>query len=165
MNRYVWTTVFDWLPHVPAVLDIIVLVGAAVLAWVTIKKYIVKPIGSKFKKVDRAIDSVLGYPAIVDKGTGREIQPATPSMAERVKDLEDAHIRIANAMESMAKTQQEMLVVSQKVVDLSIRFDAHEQESHKWQQDHEAWTRNWIDEHNGLHSIVAHSSVNDPEEQ
>lgn len=149
------STIFDWLPHVPAVMDLIVAVGGVLLAIGVIYKLVYLPLASQFTKFNRAADSMLGYPEVKDPGTGRVIQKATPPIGHRVFELESAAIRMADAMESIAETQRETLALAQHMRELQERFEEHEQESHARWLEHEQWSQTWIGEHEALHMIVA----------
>jgi hypothetical protein len=121
----------------PAWLELIVLLGAALGALVTIKKYVWKPIKEFNTKVNRGMDTLLGYAPVLDPATGREIQAQTPPLANRVYGLEVAHAKIADALETFAKTHE-------TVVDLQQRWEEREvigmqiiQEWTDWRDMHE----------------------------
>jgi hypothetical protein len=95
-----------FLSGLPAWLELIVLLGAALGAVVTIKKYVWKPIRRFNTKINRGMDTLLGYSPVLDPATGREIQAATPPLANRVYELEKANSKIAEALETLANTQK-----------------------------------------------------------
>lgn len=106
----------EWFPAVPGVLGFIVLIGAAIAAGVTIKKYVVDPVRQFNVKVNKGMDSLLGYAAVTDPATGREIQPATPPIADRVYDLEQTFKKVAEALDAIAQNQR-------AVIELQARWD------------------------------------------
>jgi hypothetical protein len=94
------------LSGLPAWLELIVLLGAALGAVITIKKYVWTPIKAFNTKINRGMDTLLGYSPVLDPATGREIQAATPPLANRVYELEKANSQIAEALQVLAKTQK-----------------------------------------------------------
>lgn len=149
------STVFDWVPHVPAAMDLVIAVGGVIVAIGLVYKFVFCPLRSQYLKFNRAADTMLGYPEVRDPGTGRVIQKATPALGTRVYELESAAIRMADAMESIAETQRETLALTQRMGELQVKFETHEQESHARWLEHEQWSQTWISEHEALHTIVA----------
>ena len=103
----------EWVITVAAVLT-----GLGVIAGV-VYKYVWKPVRSFNEKINRGMDTLLGYDAVKDPATGREIQKRTPPLANRVFDLEEAIVKIGAAMETFAKTHN-------LVVELERRWDERE---------------------------------------
>lgn len=99
----------DRLDGVPPLLEVFLLVvtaaGAAWGAWLAIYK----PLSRHFDRVNAGMDTLLGYPAVKDPGSGREIQPATPPLAARVYDLEETNKKMADALEVLAANQHQLL--------------------------------------------------------
>lgn len=147
-------TGFDWLPRVPAALDLLIAVGGSLAALGIIYRFAWKPIRAGLAKANQAADSMLGYPEVVDPGTGRVIQQATPPMAHRVYALEEANTKTAHALEAVA----EALTL---VTDLQRRFEDHERQSHLWWREHEEWAQNWIKDHEALHLLSAEARAAD----
>ena len=148
-------TVFDWLPHLPGVLDFVIAVGGFLVALGLIGKFVVRPMFAQGRKFNQAADTMLGYPEVKDPGTGRVIQVATPPLAHRVYELESAAIKMADAMMSIAETQREILELTTRIGDLQVAFEEHEQTAHAWVQQHDEQFQTWIREHEALHTIVA----------
>jgi hypothetical protein len=92
--------------NLPAGLEFIVLLAAAVTGVYTLHKYVWKPIRAFNTKINRGMDTLLGYSPVLDPATGREIQAATPPLANRVYELEKANSQIAEALQTLAKTQK-----------------------------------------------------------
>ena len=99
----------DKLDGVPAVLEVLLLLlttaAAAWGAWLAIYR----PMRRHFERVNAGMDTLLGYPAVKDPGSGREIQPATPPLAARVYDLEETNKKMADALEVLAANQHQLL--------------------------------------------------------
>jgi hypothetical protein len=99
----------NWLSGVPALLELLILVlTAAGLVWGAWRG-IYGPAKRHFNRVNAGMDTLLGYPAVNDPGSGREIQPATPPLAARVYDLEDTNKRMVEALSVLADNQQRLM--------------------------------------------------------
>src|SRR5689334_18830515 len=121
----------EWVITVGAVLTAVGIIAAAVF------KYVWRPVRAFNEKINRGMDTLLGYQAVTDPATGRVIQPDTPPLANRVYDLEEAITKIGVAMETFAKTHD-------LVIELEKRWDERERaglaivnEWTKWREAHE----------------------------
>jgi hypothetical protein len=95
--------------HVPAGIEFLILLAAGVTALYTLHKYVWKPLRSFHVKVNRGMDTLLGYAAVEDPATGRQIQPATPPLANRVYELEQANGKIADALTTLTTIQKDVV--------------------------------------------------------
>ena len=97
------------LDDVPPMLELFLLaVTAGGTAW-ALWLGVYKPIRGHMTRVNAGMDTLLGYPAVKDPGSGREIQPATPPLAARVYDLEETNKKMADALEVLAANQHQLL--------------------------------------------------------
>ena len=151
--------VLDWIAHVPPVLEFIVLFAAAFGALFSLNKWIVKPVRKYFAKVGSASDTLLGYDEIIDGPTGRVLQEATPPLANRVWNLEQAQVKTADALEKIAAAIERLGEMDKRILSLAERLESHERWSHEKWEAHEQFTNEWIQEHNTLHIMVDDKSI------
>jgi hypothetical protein len=134
---YLWL-VLDFFGHVPAGLEFLILLAGAVGALYSLHKYVWKPIRAFSQKLNRGMDTLLGYAPVLDPATGRVIQPETPALANRVYELEMSNGKIADALTTLVKVQAD-------VVELEKKWQKRESDGMKiicewtdWRQQHEA---------------------------
>lgn len=108
-----------WTLGIPPVLEIIILIAAAVGAVYTLHKTVWKPLKHVYQRWNSGMDTLLGYDAVKDPGTGKEIQPRTLPLAHRVWELEQTNKKVAEALEVLAQNQT-------IVVDLQNKWDERE---------------------------------------
>ena len=137
-------TAFEW----------IILASAVILALVTSHKYVFKPLVHQSRKFNRAADAMLGYPAVLDPATGRIIQPPTAAMADRVKDLEDAHVKIAEALTTLANTQQNVMTLQAKWEEREKVGTAIVEEWTAWRHEIEKDFAKWRLEQDELAALI-----------
>lgn len=123
---------------IPEALTFVVLLAAAVGAVYTLWRQVIKPTLQFAAKVNSGMDALLGYPEVLDPGSGDQLKAATPPMAQRVAALEDAFNRILDLQESQ-------LGLVERLTSLEQWKSAHTAESIQWRQ-----------EHNLLHNITTH---------
>lgn len=109
----------NFIPSVPVFIEWVILLAAFVAALYALKKTVYDPVKKFNTKVNRGMDTLLGYGAVLDPASGREIQAATPPLANRVYQLEQANSQIADALTTLAAT-------SKAVVDLQSQWEDRE---------------------------------------
>lgn len=141
---------FDWISHVPPVLEFIILVAAAVAALFALHKTVLKPLKKVYNKWDKAMDLLVGYPAIHDRN-GKELKPPTPPLAHRVDALEEAMHRLIDINESM-------LSINERVLALEEWQKVHAEWSEQWVNSIQEENRTWQKEHEAMH-LLAHETA------
>ena len=102
--------------ELPKWLNLIIMLGGAAAVIFGLWKSVIKPAKGLYNKVNSGMDTLLGYPPVLDPGSGKELKPATPALALRVDNLEEAQTSIAQAVASMAHTNE-------LVMELQKRWD------------------------------------------
>ena len=121
----------EWIITVAAVLTALGIIGGVAY------RYVWRPLRAFNEKINRGMDTLLGYSAVTDPATGRVIQDKTPPLANRVWHLEETMRKIGDAMETFARTHD-------LVVELEKRWDEREKtgaaivlEWTRWREAHE----------------------------
>lgn len=95
-------------------LGIVVALGGAAGVLGALWRYVLKPARERGRRLDQGLDTLLGYPPVVDPGSGRELQPATPPLATRVYDLEETNRKMADALETIAANQRTLIALEER---------------------------------------------------
>ena len=136
-----WGPTADWIISIAAVLSALAL----------IYKFVLIPTRRWFHKLDSGVNSILGYPAVTDPGTGLVIQPTTEPMAVRVKRLEDAALQTAEALTKIADNHGSLIRLETGLSELTARFETHERETYQWMQRHTEFSEQWTTQHEQEH--------------
>lgn len=142
---------FDWITNVPPFFEFVILLAGFIAAVLAIYKTVVKPARKFLKRWDSAMDTLVGYPAVLDPGTGKELQPPTPPMAQRVATLEDA-------MTKLLDLQERQMGFNERLLELEL-----------WRKEHMQWSEGtvreiqeaniaWQKEHETMH-LLAHETA------
>lgn len=126
-----------WLDSIPGALEFLVLLAAGISALLIVKKYVYHPIKYHMDRVNRGMDTLLGYPAVVDPGTGLEIQPETPALAMRVWNLELNNAKVADALQTIAENQKELVELQAIMDERKSQGEQIIQEWTQWRMQHE----------------------------
>ena len=121
----------QWIPQVPAFFELVILVAGFVAAVYALKKGVYNPIRDAVGKLNRGMDTLLGYGAVLDPASGKEIQPPTPPLAERVNTLEDA-------VHKLVDFQALQIAHTERIEAFDQRLNRLESNSTQWQKEHEA---------------------------
>lgn len=79
-------------------LEVVALAGAAVGASLTVYRFVIRPVLAWGHKVNSGMDTLLGYPPVLDPGSGRVLKAATPALAQRVEAVEEATLLLAQVL-------------------------------------------------------------------
>lgn len=144
---------FAWVPHVPAGLELLVLLAAAVAALFAINKAVIKPLRTAWKKWNAAVDSLVGgHDAVLDPDNPDNVlKPATKPLTQRVAGLEDA-------MNKLLDMQEKQLGINERLLSLE-----------EWRKNHETWSEEivqnlqtemltWQKEHEAMH-LLSHETA------
>lgn len=127
----------NWFESIPAVIELFLLLAAGGSAAWGIWMGVYKPLRRHFNRVNAGMDTLLGYPAVKDPGSGREIQPATPPLAARVYDLEETNKKMAEALEVLASNQRQILQLQEEMDARKAVGEQIVSEWMKWREAHE----------------------------
>jgi hypothetical protein len=81
----------SWITSVPGMFITLAALAGALAA---LHKLVWKPIKGVFTKWNSAMDTLVGYPAVTDPGSGTILKPATPPLAKRVESVEQAVVML-----------------------------------------------------------------------
>ena len=139
------------IPHVPAFLEFIILLAAAVGGFIALKKSVYNPIKKFSNRVNSGMDTLLGYPAVHDPGSGKELKPPTPPLALRVDTLEEA-------MNRLLALQEKQVGFNERLLNLEQWRKEHQEFSEaKWQSVHDE-NVTWQKEHEAVH-LLSHETA------
>lgn len=142
------------LKDVPAALEIFLLVvtaaGAAWALWLGVYK----PVRRHMTRVNAGMDTLLGYPAVQDPGSGREIQPATPPLAARVYDLEETNKKMADALEVLAANQHQLLHLQAEMDERKRLGDQLVADWTLWREGVDHRLQTWVVEQDQLAKVI-----------
>lgn len=138
----------ELLNHLPLWGNALVGTAAALAAFMLIRKVIIKPVMAFVNRINSGMDTLLGYGAVLDPGSGKQLKPPTPALALRVDTLEEA-------MNRLIDQQEKMLDINGRLLELE-----------QWRKDHEVWSEEqmrqlheadiaWKKEHEAMH-VLAH---------
>lgn len=139
---------------VPWALELLVLLSAAVGALFALHRTVYLPTKRHFARVNAGMDTLLGYPAVKDPGSGREIQPATPPLAARVYDLEQANMKMADAMTLLADNQQRILALENAWQERQRVGQAIVEDFTAWREQVDLALRRWVEEQDELARLL-----------
>lgn len=142
---------WSWISGLPGALEYLVLIASAVVAVITIYKFAVKPVLAWGKKVNSGMDTLLGYPAVTDPGSGKELKPPTPALALRVDSLEDA-------MHRLLDLQEGQVGFNARLLELELWRKEHAEWSEQWVKEIQDSNTTWQKEHETLH-LMAHETA------
>ncbi|WP_156718158.1 hypothetical protein [Nocardioides sp. Leaf307] len=136
----------NFLSGVPVIGEIIVAIAAAVAAFLLIRKVVILPAITFLKRVNGGMDTLLGYEAVLDPGSGKQLKEATPPLALRVDTLEEA-------LTVLVENQSKMITVHERITALE-----------EWRMKHVTWSEDvlkdvqqtnidWQKEHEALHLL------------
>lgn len=155
---------FDWFSGVPPVLELAVLVASAVAALFALYKTVYTPIRHHFNRVNAGMDTLLGYPAVKDPGSGREIQAATPPLAARVYDLEETNKQMASALGVLADNQQRILDLEAEWAERKRTGQRIVDDFTAWREQVDAALHNWVEEQDELARLLREHTQKEIEE-
>jgi hypothetical protein len=144
----------DIIEGLPIYLDLIILLGGAGTVVATFYRFVLLPSRRHFNRVNAGMDTLLGYPAVKDPGSGREIQPATPPLAARVYDLEATNAKMADALEVIAHNQKTILAMEQQFEERRIRGEQIVKEFTAWRETVERRLERWVGEQDEIGKII-----------
>lgn len=139
------------IPYVPALLEFIILLAAAVAGFITLKKTVYNPLREFSNKVNSGMDTLLGYPAVLDPGSGKELKAPTPPLALRVDSLEEA-------MNRLLDLQEKQIGFSERLLDLENWRKEHMQWSEATIKQVQENTISWQKEHEVVH-LLSHETA------
>lgn len=147
----------DLITQVPGWMELVILLAAFIGAVIAIKKTVYNPIKQFNAKVNAGMDTLLGYPAVHDPGSGRQLKAATPALALRVETLEDA-------MHKLIDNQERLLSVTERLQSLEEWRINHIQWSEEMVKEvHEA-SQQWQKEHEAMH-LLSHETAKEINKQ
>lgn len=93
----------------PPYLELLVLIGAAVGAFLVLRKTIYNPIKGFLDEVSAGMRSLNGYDEVTDPGTGTVLKEATPALAKRVEAVENAVLLLTDIQAKHMELEQKFL--------------------------------------------------------
>ncbi len=118
------------------VVSIIIGLAALITAVTVIWKKVLKPIIAWFKKINRGMDSLLGYPEVLDRD-GSVLKEETPMLAKRVRAVEEAVLALTENTKALTDWARRLDYLERQVAAFLT-----------WQKEHEA-----------LHTVIAETKA------
>ena len=94
-------------------IQIVILVGTLLVALHTIHKFLIKPVIEVVRRLDQAIDVIMGTSAVVDKRTGTVLVPARPGIMELMSE------RFNRSEDRMQDIEHRLLTLEDRVEEVS----------------------------------------------
>lgn len=129
-------------------------------AWIGVYR----PLRKHFERVNRGMDTLLGYPPVLDPGSDREIQPATPPLASRVWDLEQTHVQMVEALKTLADNQQRLLDLREELDERRKTGDLFLEDFAKWRANVESRFKKWATEQDAMGALIR-EQITPPQDQ
>ena len=136
----------DLVLALPTLGKFLVAFAAALAAFLLIRKVVIKPVMAFVNRIYSGMDTLLGYPAVMDPGSGKELKPPTPALALRVDTLEEA-------MNKLIDQQEKMLGINERLLNLEAWRKEHAEWSEQWVREIQDTNTTWQKEHEALHLL------------
>lgn len=155
-------SVFHWLKNLPDIAQAVIVISAFIGAALGIYKKVYLPVSRQLLRFNSGLDTLLGYPAVHDPGTGRELQAATPPLANRVFTLEETNRDISQALTKLADNQEVLAHIQEEMEARKKVEDQFRQDFQVWQARVDSKLATWVSEQDALAAAI-HDSLEETE--